>query len=81
MRKSVKCARCGKSEKYKSVFEQVEDFKLCVDCAQIAYSEKDAIKFGNMVEAELLKKEFEVGIIDGILKDKVTEWHNKWRNS
>ncbi len=46
--KKEKCARCGKRAGFRKSYEKIKysgyEFYLCVDCSQIAYKMKDAIK-------------------------------------
>jgi len=74
MKKANRCGRCGLAEKRGRVFERVSDFRLCVDCAQIAYKAKDAVSAGDTAVADAMFSDFKKGVIESPAKQSVVAW-------
>jgi len=78
--KRNRCARCGKTEVFGRVFEcieySVEEFYLCVDCAQILYKAEDARKEGNIDGQNELIKIFRSGVKESTQKPLLLNWLN-----
>jgi hypothetical protein len=68
------CGRCGLSEKRGRVFENVSNFHLCIDCAQIAYKAKDSINNGDIAGVTAILSDFKKGVIESSIKLPVLTW-------
>lgn len=60
--KKTNCARCGKKEGFRKSHERVKyldkEFFLCVDCSQILYKMRDAIKNRDVSLADEYEHDF-----------------------